>query len=205
MFPTILPFVITCLIIELTPGPNMGYLAVLSLERGRSAGFTAVAGITLGLLLLGLLAGFGVGAIIGTTQWLYESVRWAGVAFLLWLAWDSYRESRQPLETEPDPGRRWVYFRRGLVTNLLNPKAAVFYITVLPNFVGEGGDGWWELVLTLVYVAIASAVHAALVLLASTVRPLLSSSRLRSRTGALFALLLVGIAAWVLVSTHRVW
>lgn len=205
MLAAIVPFIVTSFLIELTPGPNMGYIALLSLERGRSAGLAAVAGVTLGLLLLGLLAGFGAGAIISSARWLYESVRWAGVAFLLWLAWDSYRESRRPLETDGAAGRRWIYFRRGLITNLLNPKAAVFYVAVLPNFTGEGADSRWELVLTLTYVAVATAVHAVLVLLASTVQPLLASSGLRARLGATFAILLVGIAVWILATTHRVW
>lgn len=204
MYATILPFIFTSLVIELTPGPNMGYLAVLSLERGRISGLAAVAGVALGLLLLGLLAGFGLGTLVSETQWLYEAVRWAGIAFLLWLAWDAYRESRQPLETDGGSGRLWGYFQRGLVTNLLNPKAAVFYIAVLPNFAGEDG-GWQELILTLLYVAVATAVHATIVLLASTLQPLIASDRLRARMGVAFALLMVGIAAWVLVTTHRVW
>src|SRR6185369_10531501 len=188
MQSTILPFVLTSFVIELTPGPNMGYLAVLSLDRGRLAGMAAVGGVALGLLVLGLVAGFGFGSIVSETRWLYELVRWAGVAVLLWLAWDAYRESRKPLETDGGPDRLWGYFSRGLVTNLLNPKAAVFYVAVLPNFVVADGPAWQELALSLIYVAVATVVHASIVLLASALQPMIVSERLRARLGVVFAL-----------------
>lgn len=204
MFETVLPFILTSLAIELTPGPNMGYLAVLGLERGRKAGLAAVAGVAAGLLLLGLLAGTGLGSIVSETRWLYELVRWAGVAFLLWLAWDGYRESRLPLERKLVPRQAWNYFVRGFVTNLLNPKAAVFYIAVLPNFLPETHPGIASfLLLTLVYVAVATAVHAAIALASGTFQPLLASDVLRRRMGVVFALLLVAIAAWVALTTAK--
>lgn len=206
MLETLLPFALTSFAIELTPGPNMGYLAVLSLDRGRAAGLAAVAGVALGLLLLGLAAGFGLGSLISETRWLYETLRWGGVAYLLWLAWDSYREAQKPLDAAGGGKDLLGYFGRGLATNLLNPKAAVFYIAVMPNFVvAEAPAGPQSLVLTLVYVAVATLVHLGIVLLASTLQPLLASDRVRGRTGVAFGLLLAGIAIWLAVTTHRVW
>lgn len=206
MLDTLLPFALTSLAIELTPGPNMGYLAVLSVDRGRTAGLAAVVGVALGLLLLGLAAGFGLGSLISETRWLYETLRWGGVAYLVWLAWDSYREAQKPLEA--DGGSRDLpgYFGRGLVSNLLNPKAAVFYIAVMPNFIVPGEPaGPQSLVLTLVYVAVATLVHLGIVLLASTLQPLLASDKIRSRAGVGFGLLLVGIAIWLAITTQRGW
>lgn len=206
MLETILPFALTSLIIELTPGPNMGYLAVLSIDRGRNAGLAAVAGVTLGLLLLGLAAGFGLGSVISETRWLYETLRWGGVAYLVWLAWDSYREAQQPLETDGGQQNLAGYFGRGLITNILNPKAALFYIAVMPNFIAAGSPaGPQSLVLTLVYVAVATLVHLGIVLLASTLQPLLASDRIRGRAGVAFGLVLLAIAIWLAVTTHRSW
>jgi threonine/homoserine/homoserine lactone efflux protein len=206
MLETLLPFALTSLAIELTPGPNMGYLAVLSLDRGRSAGLAAVAGVALGLLLLGLAAGFGLGSLISETRWLYETLRWGGVAYLVWLAWDSYREAQKPLEADGGAKDLPGYFGRGLVTNLLNPKAAVFYIAVMPNFiVADAPAGPQSLVLTLIYAAVATLVHLGIVLLASTLQPLLASDKLRSRAGIGFGLLLVGIAIWLAITTNRSW
>ena len=206
MLETLLPFILTSFAMELTPGPNMGYLAVLSLDRGRKAGLAAVAGVALGLLILGLAAGFGLGTIISETRWLYEALRWGGVAYLVWLAWDCYRESRQPLDVSDTERNLSGYFGRGLLTNLLNPKAAVFYIAVMPNFVVvDQPTAPQALILTLTYVAVATIVHLGIVLLASTLQPLLASDRTRRVAGIVFALLLVFIAIWLAITTHRVW
>ena len=206
MTETLLAFALTSFILEITPGPNMAWLALLGIERGRVAGLAAVAGIGLGLLLLGLATGFGLGTLIAESRWLYEILRWAGVLFLLYLGWDSFRESRRPLATHDTTERLSLYFRRGLVTNLLNPKAALFYVTVLPNFASETGVPAWvqSLTLTGVYVAIATAVHAAIALLGSQLQPLFTTDRARRVLGVVAALLLVAIALWVAVTTRRV-
>lgn len=204
MTETVLAFALTSLIIELTPGPNMAWLALLSVERGRVAGLAAVAGVALGLLLLGLAAGFGLGTLIAENGWLYETLRWGGVAFLLYLAWDSYRASRQPLERGDTGERVAVYFRRGLVTNLLNPKAALFYVTVMPNFIDAVRPAWGQsLLLTSVYVAVATAVHAAIALSGSLLQPVFATDRARRALGIAGALLLAAIAVWLAVMTHR--
>jgi len=206
MLETLLPFILTSFAIELTPGPNMGYLAVLSLDRGRIAGFAAAAGVALGLLGLGLVAGLGFGALISETRWLYEALRWGGVAYLVWLGWDSYRDTQKPLEPEDVQKNLAGYFGRGLASNLLNPKAAVFYIAVLPNFVSGTAPAIPQLLsLTLVYVAVATIIHLGIVLLASTLQPVLSSDRIRSRAGIVFGVTLVLIAIWLAVTTHRTW
>jgi threonine/homoserine/homoserine lactone efflux protein len=203
MFATILPFVLTSLAIELTPGPNMAYLAVLSMAHGRRAGLAAVAGIALGLLLLGALAGLGLGTLVLETPWLYQLLRWGGLAFLLFLAWDAFRESRAPLQAAEGPSPLARYFRRGLVTNLLNPKAAVFYIAVMPNFVDRSVADWPQtLTLTAIYVAIATLIHAGIPLSGSLLQPVLSSPRVRQPAGVVAALLLVGIAAWLFLTTR---
>ena len=197
-------FALTSLAIELTPGPNMAYLAVLSAERGRRAGFAAVAGVALGLLLLGLLTGLGLGAIIAETGWLYETLRWAGVGFLLYLAWDSYRESRKPVLISDTTGKLVEYFRRGLITNLLNPKAAMLYIAVMPNFLDAARHEWPQsLTLTGIHVAIATAVHAAIAFAGGMFEPLLASERIRRPAGIVAALLLAGIAVWLAFTTRR--
>ena len=199
-------FLLVVLALELTPGPNMSYLALLSLEKGRRAGLAAAAGVAVGLLVLGLIAGYGLGTTIIETRWLYETVRWAGVAFLVWLAWDSYRESRQPAARGDSAATLGGYFARGLANNLLNPKAALFYVTVLPSFVvADRPAGLQTLVLTLVYVAVATAIHLGVVLAASLLQPLLGSGRWRAGLGVVFALLLLAIAAWLAVATQRVW
>jgi len=202
---TLAAFVLTSLAIEIPPGPNMAYLAVLSLERGWRAGIAAVAGVALGLLSLGIVAGLGLGSVIAESPLLYGTLRWAGVAFLFYLAWDSYREARRPPAEAGASGRLAQFFGRGLVTNLLNPKAVLFYVAVMPNFVNSAGNKTSQtLIFTLVYVAVATFVHAAIALGAAAFQPLLSSSLFRQRAGTIAAVVLVAVAIWVAFATqHR--
>ena len=132
----LLAFALTALIIEITPGPNMAYLAALSLSRGWRIGLAAVAGVALGLSVYGIAAALGVAAIIESSTLLYQALRWGGVIYLLWLAFNAW-SSADDVASEGKPGHdhtRASAFRRGLITNLLNPKAEVFYVAVLPEF-----------------------------------------------------------------------
>lgn len=204
---SLLGFALTSLIIELTPGPNMAYLAALSLARGVRAGLAAVAGIAIGLGVYGIAAAFGVAALIDGSRWLYETLRWAGVAYLLWLAWEGWaRESEtSPGKAKDDIVPAWTAFRRGLITNLLNPKAALFYIATLPRFV-DASAGYLvqqTLVLSLVYVAIATLVHLGIVLLAAQLAAVIQTPDARRRGRRILSLALVGIAVWFALTTAR--
>ncbi|MCB1435468.1 MAG: LysE family transporter, partial [Alphaproteobacteria bacterium] len=72
----LLAFFAASIAIELTPGPNMAYLAILSAQSGRIAGYAAVAGVALGLLIIGLLAAYGVAALIEANHLIYQALRW---------------------------------------------------------------------------------------------------------------------------------
>lgn len=167
---TVLAFALTATIIELTPGPNMVWLAIVSATEGRRPGYAAVAGVALGLTIVGLAAAFGLTAAIDASPPLFQALRWGGVLYLLWLAWDGWRDGGVAEGTPPDAPLE-VYFRRGLITNLLNPKAAVFYIAVLPGFLAMDGPLLrGTLSLSLVYVAVATLIHAAIVTAAGAAR-----------------------------------
>ena len=131
----ILPFLLAVALIELTPGPNMGWLALVSLGRGRPAGFAAVAGVTVGLAVWMLAAAFGLTQVLLIWPLLFQIIRWAGVVFLLWLAWEAWRGDSGPAAADgPDLSTLRGLFLRGMTGNLLNPKAAVFYVALLPTF-----------------------------------------------------------------------
>lgn len=200
-----LPFALTCLIIELTPGPNMGYLAILTARDGIRAGFSALAGVALGLLLVGLAAALGVAVIISNSLILYEILRWSGVLYLLWLAWDGWQSAKEtsPGKTDiiPDHGK---FFKRGLITNILNPKAAIFYITILPSFLPATGlVKFHAILLTILYVGIATLIHILIVTLAGNLRPFLEKPERQLFTRRIFSFLLIGIAIWLAISTAQ--
>jgi threonine/homoserine/homoserine lactone efflux protein len=201
---TLAAFAVTCLAIELTPGPNMAYLAVLSVGHGRKAGFAATLGVAAGLLIVGIAAALGLSALIASSRPLYEMLRWGGVLYLLWLAWEGWRgeEETSPGMTETTSPAS-TFFMRGLVTNLLNPKAGLFYVGILPTFVaGEQNIAPQALTLSVVYVAIATAVHSSIVLLGDAIRPWLEDDRSRLIVRRVLSLLLVGIAIWLFLATR---
>jgi threonine/homoserine/homoserine lactone efflux protein len=197
-------FILTSLIVEMTPGPNMAYLAVLGASRGRLAGFSAVLGVALGLALLGIAVGLGGGSLVLNNRVIYESLRWAGALYLCWLAFDSWREARKPIEAVPVSPSHLIHFRRGFVTNLLNPKAALFFITVLPEFTQGPEPSARELaVLVSIYVGVATLVHGLIVVLASGLQAFLAAPQRREIAGNIFAALLLTIAIWLFVSGRR--
>jgi threonine/homoserine/homoserine lactone efflux protein len=201
----LLAFALTVLVIEITPGPNMTYLAALSLSSGIRTGLAAVAGIALGLMSYGLVATLGLTAITEDSPVLYGVLRWGGVLYLLWLAWDSWASGDSEASSGTIDVRLWPAFRRGLITNLLNPKAAVFYITVLPEFVRPDGGLVMRqtLMLSIIYVAIATTIHVTIVTLAGSLQGVIVTARNRQAIRRGFAIALLGIAVWFAVTTGR--
>lgn len=206
MLPEILPaFVVTCLIIEITPGPNMAYLAALSLARGRRAGIAAVAGIALGLAISGAVAALGLAAVVEKSAVLYEALRWGGIMYLLYLAWEGWTPERDETRADEHGESPLPAFRRGLIINMLNPKAAIFYITVLPEFIRPSNSPivFQTLTLSAIYVAIATLVHLSLVLLAGLLASKIDSAEKRQALRRALALALVAIAVWFAFATQR--
>ena len=182
----------------------MTYLALVAASDGRKAGFATVAGVTLGLAAGGLLAAFGVAELVQASTLAYEGLRWAGVLFLLYLAWDGWRQGADAVVAAPEHAGLGRYFMRGLVTNILNPKAAVFYVAVLPTFLDVARAPLPQTVtLTLVYVAVATLVHALIVVLAGALEPVLNDARREKVARRVLSALLAGVAIWFGWSTAR--
>ena len=199
----IAPFLLAVALIELTPGPNMGWLALVSLGRGRPAGFAAVAGVTVGLAAWMLAAAFGLTQALLIWPPLYQIIRWAGVAFLLWLAWEAWRGEGAADPSEPEATRR-ALFLRGMVGNLLNPKAAVFYVALLPTFIqpGYATPLTQALILGGLHLMIAVVVHGLVVVSAAGAGRGLTERMQGPRARAAMAAGLVLIAAWMAWQTR---
>jgi threonine/homoserine/homoserine lactone efflux protein len=204
MFTPLFPaFLLTALLIELTPGPNMAWLALTSASEGRRAGLTAAAGIAFGLGVLASISAIGLAELATASPVVFNLLRYAGVAYLLWLSWQAWNG-----EHELSPGvannnvQLSAWFRHGLLLNLLNPKAAVFFIAVLPAYISpEVAAMPQTLTLSASYVAIATAVHIAIVLLAGQAHDWLSSGSRQRMVRRSFAIMLAAIAIWFVIST----
>ncbi|MFN4225462.1 MAG: LysE family translocator [Hyphomonas sp.] len=190
-------FLIAVAIIELTPGPNMGWLAALTLREGRRPAFAAVAGIALGLSLQLAAAVTGLTALIASVPSVHQLLHWGGVAFMLWLAWEAWSDIGSAALSATGKERG---FRRGLIANVLNPKALAFYVLLINQFVRPGADVpvWVQsLILGLIHLSVATLVHAAIVMLAGRAGDRLERWRVSPEARLTFALMLAGIALWL--------
>lgn len=156
-----------------TPGPNMIYLVSRSITQGRRAGLLSLLGVAVGFFVYLVLAAAGLATILTLVPMLYLSLKIAGAAYLLYLAWRALRPGGEsafaPKQLPHDRPRR--LFVMGAVTNLLNPKIAVLYMSLLPQFVDphRGHIAEQTLILGLVQIAVALTVNCMIVLSAARV------------------------------------
>lgn len=191
--PQVLPaFALAMALIELTPGPNLAWLALLAASRGRGAALRAVAGVTVGLSAWLLATLFGLSRTPLFSEAGLEVLRWVGAAYMLWLAWEALRPGAATASRRQDDRP----FLRGLAANLLNPKAAIFYLALLPAFIKPwaGPVPVQILILGGLHILISVAIHSAVVLGAAE-----AASRLPPRwTFTLRLLLAAGLLATTL-------
>jgi len=206
-------FIVAVLLLELTPGPNMAYLATLTLDRGRAAGLLAVVGVAAGLSVHAIVAALGLGALIANAPSVYEVLRWLGVAYILFLAWEGWQPDRVNASVQPGVapgpagGASGALFWRGFFSNVFNPKSILFFVSVVPGFVRyESGGHSLPVQIALfgiVYVAIATTIHASIVLLASRLRPWLMTGSRQHTIRRILSLALLLVAAWLAWTTRR--
>ncbi|MGM5030116.1 LysE family translocator [Tardiphaga sp. 862_B3_N4_1] len=134
---SLLGFALVSLGMVLTPGPNMIYLISRSITQGPAAGMVSLGGVALGFIFYMLCAAFGITALLFAVPYAYDALRIAGAAYLLWLAWQALKPNgRSPFQVKKlaiDSPRK--LFVMGFVTNLLNPKIAMLYLALLPQFI----------------------------------------------------------------------
>jgi threonine/homoserine/homoserine lactone efflux protein len=170
---TLLGFALVSLGIVLTPGPNMIYLVSRSLTQGPAAGIVSLGGVALGFVFYMLCAAFGITALLFAVPYAYDALRFAGAAYLLWLAWQALKPNgRSPFQVKKLQvnGPRKL-FAMGFVTNLLNPKIAMLYLALLPQFIDPtvGSVLTQSLVLGAIQTVISVSVNAGIALAAGSI------------------------------------
>lgn len=208
IFPTptnLALFCLTAVGLALMPGPNVVFLITASLTRGPRAAWRSALGVETATLLFAIATAAGLGAIIATSAVLFQLLKWAGVAYLLWLGIQSLRqhsESNSRNAAEPESWQR--SFSRGFLLGVANPKVILFFLALLPQFVDPAGIVWSQLIILgtiftvigllcdLFYCLAASGVSRA-------VGKRFTGRRMVQRAPALAYF---GIAAWA-VSAHQ--
>jgi threonine/homoserine/homoserine lactone efflux protein len=197
---TLALFAVACLALTATPGPDMLLIASRSVSQGRSAGFASLAGIQAGTYCHALAAAFGLSQLFLVVPAAYDVVRYAGAAYLLYLAWKAFRSSGAALTPAGGLPRYPVtqMFRQGLLTNLLNPKMALFVLALFPQFVRPeaGLVAGQVLVLATVLNLIGLVVNGLVIVMADRIGMALSGrNRFRRAPHILLGVVFVGLAA----------
>ncbi|WP_019937977.1 LysE family translocator [Bordetella sp. FB-8] len=167
-------FALISLGMVLTPGPNMIYLVSRSICQGRAAGLISLGGVALGFVFYMLCAAFGITALVLAVPYAYDLLRFAGGLYLLYLAWQAVKPGgRSPFQVRdlPQDSPRKL-FTMGFVTNLLNPKIAVIYLSLLPQFIspaGHGGVLMQSLALGSTQILISLSVNAVIAMMAGSI------------------------------------
>lgn len=156
----------------LTPGPNMVYLVSRSISQGWRAGMMSLAGTAVGFVAYMTMANVGLAAIFLVVPWLFIALKVVGALYLLWLAYKTLRPGGKSLfETSELPRDSFAkLFRMGLVTNLLNPKVAILYLAVIPQFINPAAGNVIAqgFQLGAIQIAVGVAVNGAIILAAGS-------------------------------------
>src|SRR6476469_3692973 len=170
---SLLGFALVSLGMVLTPGPTMIYLISRAITDGPAAGIVSLGGVALGFVFYMLCAAFGITALLFAVPYAYDALRLAGAAYLLWPAWPALRPNgRSPFQVKKlqvDGPRK--LFAMGFVTNLLNPKIAMLYLALLPQFIDPtaGSVLTQSLALGSIQIVISVSVNAMIALAAGSI------------------------------------
>lgn len=169
----LLTFALVALGMVLTPGPNMIYLVSRSISQGPKAGLISLGGVAVGFVFYVLCAAFGITVLLMAVPYAYDALRFGGALYLLYLAWQAVRPGgRSPFQVRELPASSpRTLFSMGLVTNLLNPKVAVMYVSLLPQFIqpDHGSVFTQSIALGMTQVAVSLSVNAVIAIMAGSI------------------------------------
>ena len=191
----ILAFIAACVLLAVTPGPNMSLIVANTLASGLRAGFVTLAGSGTGLAILVTLAAAGMSSVmVFMSEW-FDVIRWVGALYLIYLGgrrlWGYWR--RRSSGDAPRQGTRGGWYMQGLLVSLSNPKVLLFLGAFLPQFVDPARDPVPQLtVLAVLFVATLLLVDAGYTLMVGRARTALDPNKLSALDGLAGVLLLVG-------------
>jgi threonine/homoserine/homoserine lactone efflux protein len=192
---TWLAYTLACVVLTIIPGPSVMLVVGQTLMRGKSAAMMCILGDVVGSIILTGLSFAGVGAILAASTFLFQSVKWVGVLYLAWLGYSQIREARRDggsVETSVQSrspkasfsASFWGSFWAGTVTAIFNPKAIVFYMAFLAQFIDPAGDLAVQLaVLTVTSSLVVMVLLTGYAVLAARARKVFQTSMARRRMG----------------------
>ncbi len=204
--PRLITFVVASLILAIIPGPAVIYLTTQTLARGRMAGLASVGGIAVGNLMNAAVASFGLAALLATSSAAFAVIKFAGAAYLVYLGLRALKSAPAIAAAAPPALAPLGLFRDAVLVAFLNPKTALFFAALLPQFVDPraGSTLLQNLTFGSVFVAIALCTDTLYVLTAAGLRSTLQSRSGLGRYGRyLSAGSFIGLGVYAAVSSPR--
>jgi len=205
-WPAYLSFLAFAAVLTLVPGPDVAVVTRNTLAGGRRRGWWSAVGVTCSNVVQGTAAAAGLGAVLLRVEPLFQAVRWAGICYLVVLgvqAWRSAVLGRYPALDggAAAGGQARTGLRQGFLTNITNPKVLVFYLAVLPQFLGRGAPVGVLALFALSHAALGLGYLAGLVAVLHRARRVLSRRPVRRALDALTGTALLGFG--VRLATER--
>jgi threonine/homoserine/homoserine lactone efflux protein len=198
-----LAYVLACIVITIVPGPTVTLIVANSLTHGMRAGLLNVAGTQLGLGLMLLVLLVGLASVIAIMGWLFDWLRLAGAAYLVWLGWKLLRSTGSLEQPEKMPEPRGGFVVQGFLVLMGNPKALLWFGAFIPQFVDPSGDYVAQVILLgLTAMTVAALSDGAYAVVTGRASALLTRNRIRivNRIGGLC---LIGGGAWLALTRAR--
>ncbi|MEU6119014.1 LysE family translocator [Streptomyces sp. NPDC047117] len=219
MLTSLLGFTVVAALLTVSPGPDFAIVLRTALGSGRRAALCSALGIAAGCFVWGLAGAVGLTAMLSASRVAYDALRIAGAAYLMWLGFQALRSARRSARTSSGEGAAgtvqdgteaagpqtpWRAFRTGLLTNVLNPKVGVVYMSLLPQFIPHGAPVVATTLLLVAVHAVLGVVWLGAVTLAvHRARAVFRRPRVRRRLEQLTGTVLFGLGAAVAVETTR--
>jgi len=196
----VLPFLAVAAIVVVTPGVDMALVTKNALLHGRRSAFATALGVNLGIAFWATTASLGLAAVIGASAAAFAAIKLAGAVYLVFLGLKALRASRTDNETSASTSERprlrdAVAFRQGVLSNLLNPKIAVFFTSLLPQFVGRSGTTADLLLLGVLFNVMCVVWLVSYAALAARGRSVLTLPRIKRTLDRISGIVLIGLGA----------
>ena len=199
----LLSFAAASLVLAAAPGPDILYVLAQSAQSGARAGLAVVVGLMIGCLIQTAAAAAGLAAVVVASPWLFWTIRLAGAAYLVYLAWGAWHAPVSVGQTQAERINLAVLLRRG-VMNVTNPKVQIFFLAFFPQFASKGATGWQMAsemgLLGVVFTLCAFVVMAGCALFAGVLSDTIRSPRVQFVLNKASALIFLGLAVAAVVA-----
>jgi threonine/homoserine/homoserine lactone efflux protein len=199
----LLSFAAASLVLAAAPGPDILYVLAQSAQSGARAGLAVVVGLMIGCLIQTAAAAAGL-AVVAASPWLFLTIRLAGAAYLVYLAWGAWHAPVSVGQTQAERINLAVLLRRGVIMNVTNPKVQIFFLAFFPQFASKGATGWQMAsemgLLGVVFTLCAFVVMAGCALFAGVLSDTIRSPRVQFVLNKASALIFLGLAVAAVVA-----